>query len=356
MVSTLDDTKRLSIATKLADMKALQNLLINNEEQFIQDCTDDEIRSSLQDMLEDDRKNMGVLDTVIVQYGVKGEPKETTQKLLEEVQKLMEGSELTLFEKVSQHELLKHKQTMSGLLIHKAAQVVGADIEAAITPLNTVNFENRAHQEQLKGILEILGVRELTGQEPAQGLWGRVQDAVAALSGVVGSAVTRTDDEMTILQLLRMDHTKTDTLLVEMLSASDPQKIQEYFGQIYKDAIAHGTAEEQIVYPAVRPYYEDTQELYDETAEVTQIMEEIKSLDPSSSEFKAKVEQLMIAMRTHKSQEENEMFPKLRDNYSHEQQKQMATEFKTVKSQIQNQMADSNYAAASKLIQSKGDS
>jgi hypothetical protein len=30
MVSSLDDTKRLSIATKLADMKALQNLLINN--------------------------------------------------------------------------------------------------------------------------------------------------------------------------------------------------------------------------------------------------------------------------------------------------------------------------------------
>lgn len=41
MVSTLDECKRLSIATKLADMKALQNLLISNEEQFIKDCTDD---------------------------------------------------------------------------------------------------------------------------------------------------------------------------------------------------------------------------------------------------------------------------------------------------------------------------
>jgi len=80
----------------------------------------------------------------------------------------MKGSELTSFEKVFQHELLKHKQTMTGLVIHKAAQVVGADIEAAITPLNTINFENRAHQEQLKGILEILGVRELTGLEPDQ--------------------------------------------------------------------------------------------------------------------------------------------------------------------------------------------
>jgi hemerythrin superfamily protein len=341
MVSTVDDTKRLLIATKLADMKELQNLLINNEQQFIQDCTDDDICDRLQHMLEDDRKNIGVIDTVIVQYGVKGEPKETTQKMIEQVQKLMEGSELTLFEKVQEHELLKHKQTMAGLLIHKAAQVVGADIEAAITPLNTVNFENRAHQEQLKGILEILGVRELTGKEAKQGLWARVQDAVAALTGVVGSVVTRTDDEMSIRQLLLMDHSKVDILFMEIFNANEPEKIQEYFGQLYKDIKVHGTAEEQVLYPAVRPYYEHTQEIYAQTDEVMEMLDEIKPLNFSSPEFKAKIEQLRIAVRTHINQEENDIFPKLRDNFSHEQQKQIATEFKTAKSKLQDQMAAS---------------
>jgi hemerythrin superfamily protein len=340
MVSTLDDTKRLSIATKLADMKALQNLLIKNEQQFIENCTDDDICDRLQDMLKDDQKNLGVLDTVIVQYGVKGEPKATTQKIIAEVQKLME-SELTLFEKVQEHELLKHKQTMAGLLIHKAAQVVGADIEAAITPLNTVNFENRAHQEQLKGILEILGVRELTGKQPKQGLWARVQDAVAALTGVVGSVVTRTDDEMTIRELLLMDHTKADILFMEILGTNDPHKIQEYFGQLYKDIKAHGTAEEQIVYPPVRQYYEHTQEIYAQTDEVMEMLDEIKLINPSSSEFKAKIEQLRTAVRTHINQEEKDIFPKLRDNFSHEQQKQMASEFKTAKSKLQEEMAAS---------------
>ena len=340
MVSTLDDTKRLSIATKLADMKALQNLLIKNEQQFIENCTDDDICDRLQDMLKDDQKNLGVLDTVIVQYGVKGEPKATTQKIIAEVQKLME-SELTLFEKVQEHELLKHKQTMAGLLIHKAAQVVGADVEAAITPLNTVNFENRAHQEQLKGILEILGVRELTGKEPKQGLWARVQDGVAALTGVVGSVVTRTDDEMTIRELLLMDHTKADILFMEILGTNDPHKIQEYFGQLYKDIKAHGTAEEQVVYPAVRQYYEHTQEIYAQTDEVMEMLDEIKLINPASSEFKAKIEQLRTAVRTHINQEEKDIFPKLRDNFSHEQQKQMASEFKTAKSKLQEEMAAS---------------
>jgi len=339
MVTTLDDTKRIAIGTALADMKAVQNLLIRNEQLFIQAVTDDNIRQRIQDMLNDDQKNMGVLETVIVQYGVPAEPKQTTQELVQKTQELMEGSELTVFEKVTQHELLKHAQTMKGLLIHKAAQVVGADIEAAITPLNTINFENRAHQEQLKGILEILGVRELTGKEPDQGLWARVQDAVAALTGVAGSVVTRTDDEMSIRDLIRMDHTKTDTLFMEILSANDPQKIQEYFGQLYKDLTAHAEAEEQIVYPAVRSSYPDTQDLYDEQAEMKQMLDQIKSLSPTSSEFKAKVEQLMKAVQHHKNQEESDMFPKIRDNFSDEQQKQMATEFKAAKSKIQQELA-----------------
>jgi hemerythrin superfamily protein len=341
MVTTLDDSKRLAIATQLADMKALQNLLINNEQRFIEDCTDDDICDRLQDMLKDDQKNLGVIDTVIVQYGVKGEPKNTTQKMIGQVQELMESSELNLFEKLREHELLKHKQTMAGLLTHKAAQVVGADIEAAITPLNTVNFENRAHQEQLKGIIEILGVRELTGKQPKQGLWARVEDAVAALTAVVGSVVSRTDDEMSIRELLLMDHTKADILFVEIFSTDDPQEIQEYFGQLYKDIKVHGMAEEEVIYPAVRPYYEHTDEIYTQTDEVMQMLDEIKPINPFSSEFKAKVEQLRTAVRTHINQEEKDIFPKLRHNFSHEQQKQMATEFKTVKSKLQEQLATS---------------
>jgi hemerythrin superfamily protein len=341
MVLTLDDTKRQAIATSLADLKAIQNLLISNEQKFINEIADEDIRQRLRDMLNDDRKNLGVLDTVIVQYGVKGEPKQTIQQLIEKTEQLMSGSELTIFEKVAQHELLKHGQVMKGLLIHKAAQIVGADVEAAITPLNTLNFENRAHQEQLKGILEILGVRELTGQNPDQGLWGRVQDAVAALTGVAGSVVTRTDTEMSIRDLIRMDHTKVNTLFLQIAQTEDPQKLQEYFGQIYKDLTAHSIAEEQIVYPAVRPYYDETQDLYNEQDEMKKMLTQIKATSPASSDFKPLIKQLQQTVMHHVGQEENEMFPKLRDNFSDDQQKQLATEFKTAKSKIIDELAAS---------------
>ncbi|GET38804.1 hemerythrin domain-containing protein [Microseira wollei] len=343
MVQTIDDTKRMAIAMELADMKEVQNLLITNEEKLISAIGDEEIRKRFEHMLEDDRKNMGVLETVMVQYGVKAEPRDTINKMVEKLQQMMEGSELTLYQKAFQHELLKHQQVMTGLLIHKVAQVVGADVAVAIAPLNTINFENRAHQEQLKGILEILGVRELTGKDPDQGLWGRVQDAIAALSGVFGSAVTQTSDkqDMDIRDLIRLDHNKTNTIFTEIGATDDPQKIQEYFGQLYKDLTVHAIAEEQVVYPKVRGFYGDdnTQELYDEQAQMKQMLDEIKSMSPSAPEFKDKVKQLIDVVGDHIRQEESTMFAAIGNNLSAEEREQLSTEFKAAKSKIQEEMA-----------------
>ncbi|AFZ14462.1 Hemerythrin HHE cation binding domain protein [Crinalium epipsammum PCC 9333] len=345
MVQTLDDTKRQAIGMELADMKALQQLLISNEETLISAISDQEIRDRIQNMLEDDRKNLGVLETVIVQYGIPSEPRQSSQQMIEQTQKLMSGSELSIYQKISQHELLKHKQAMAGILVHKCAQKVGADIELAIGPLNTVNFENRAHQEQLKGIIEVIGVRELTGKEADQGLWARVQDGVAALSGVFGSVVTHNSDkqDMNIQTLIRLDHSKTNTIFTEIGATNDPQKLQEYFGQLYKDLIAHAEAEEQIVYPRVRSFYGDdnTQELFDEQGEMKRMLEEIKATSPYAPEFKDKIKQLMDAVGDHIRQEESTMFAAIDKNCSTEQKEQMSTEFKAAKSEIQQKLAAS---------------
>ena len=345
MVQTLDDTKRQAIGMELADMKALQQLLISNEEKLISAISDQEIRDRIQNMLEDDRKNLGVLETVIVQYGIPSEPRQSSQQMIEQTEKLMAGSELSLYQKIAQHELLKHKQAMAGILVHKCAQKVGADIELAIGPLNTVNFENRAHQEQLKGVIEVIGVRELTGKDADQGLWARVQDGVAALTGVFGSVVTQNSDkqDLNIQTVIRLDHNKTNTIFTEIGATNDPQKLQEYFGQLYKDLIAHAEAEEQIVYPRVRSFYGDdnTQELFDEQGEMKRMLEEIKATSPSAPEFKDKIKQLMDAVGDHIRQEESTMFAAIDNNCSDEQKEQMATEFKAAKSKIQQQLAAS---------------
>jgi hemerythrin superfamily protein len=339
MSISIDDSKRTAIASKLADMKEVQNLLISNDEKLITACNDQDIRDRLGKMLDDDRKNLGVLENVVVQYGLQSTPRETTTAMVEKTRELMAGDELSIYEKTFQHEILKHQQFMSGVLVHKAAQVIGADVEAAITPLNTVNFENRAHQEQLKGVLEVLGVRELTGQEAQQGLWARVQDAVAALSGIAGSAVTQVSDksDMNVQDVIRLDHNKVNMLFAQIKDSNDPRKIEEYFGQIYRDLSIHSKAEEQVVYPIVRPFYGETQELYDEQAEMSVMLEQLKASNVSDADFKAKVEQLKNVLADHVRQEESTMFAAIRNNCSTEQQEQLATQFKQAKSQLQEQ-------------------
>jgi hemerythrin superfamily protein len=346
VVTTLDDTKRLAIAERLADLKEFQNLIISNDQKLIDACPYLDIRERLENMLSDDRKNLGIIDTVIVQYGIHAEPSAATNIFIQQFEQMMSGNEFTFYQKLIHHGLLKHGQAMSGITIHKAAQKVGADIEVAIMPLNTVNFEGRAHQEQLKGMLEQVGVREMTGEDADQGIWARLQDAIATLSGAAGSTITQNTDkkDMNIQTLIRLDHTKVNTIFTEIAATKDPQKLQEYFGQLYKDLLAHAQAEEEVVYPRIRLFYGDknTLELYGEQAQMKRMLDEIKSINPASANlFKSKVKQLMDVVGDHIRQEEFTMFPAIDKNFSNAQKEQMATEFKAAKSKIQEEMAAS---------------
>lgn len=185
MVATLDDTKRQAIATELADLRALQELLIATEQKLLPSVSSDkEIADRFTDFLKDDQEDLNAINSVLAKFEGSPQPRETIRQYIEQVNRLMSGDELTLYQKVSAHERIKHQTVMTGLIIHKASQVVGEDLKEAIGPLNQVNFKNRAHQEQLKGVMEVLGTRELTGKDPDQSVWARTQDAVAALRGV----------------------------------------------------------------------------------------------------------------------------------------------------------------------------
>ncbi|MEO0407057.1 MAG: hemerythrin HHE cation-binding protein, partial [Cyanobacteria bacterium P01_A01_bin.135] len=108
----------------------------------------------------------------------------------DKVVEMTNSDALTLYDKFFQLELLKHQQTMTGLVLHKVGQSLSDDLQKAMEPLNKVNFENRAHQEILKGVLYFVGTREMAGKDPEMGVWASVEQGIAALKGAVGSAVS----------------------------------------------------------------------------------------------------------------------------------------------------------------------
>lgn len=187
MVATLDDIQRKAIATKLADMRVMQNLMISNEQKLMEACSSDkQITDRLTEMLKDDRGSLSTIEQVIAKFGMPSQPHEKVQNYAGTVESTMAGTELALYEKALQHEVMKHQLVMLGLLVHKAAQVVGEEVRETIEPLYKVNFKNRTHQEQLKGIIYFLGTRELVGKEPDTSVWAAVQDGVAAVKGIFG--------------------------------------------------------------------------------------------------------------------------------------------------------------------------
>ena len=179
-----------TLATKLADLKLFQNVLIDMEQKLMAQTDDETIRKRLSNMLDSDRENLGVIDKAISKSNTNAQPRDVTQKHAEKVGQMVNGSELTEYDKFFQLELLKHQQTMNGLVIHKVAQSLNDDLQDAMEPLNKVNFENRAHQEVLKGVLYFVGTREMAGKEPDMGLIGSLEQAIAAVKGAVGSAIS----------------------------------------------------------------------------------------------------------------------------------------------------------------------
>ena len=179
-----------TLATKLADLKLFQNVLIESGQKLMAETTDSTIRERLEKIVKSDRENLPKIEEAISQFGTRADSRDITQKHAEAVSKMMNGSELTPYDKFFQFELLKHQQTMTGLVLHKAAQSLDKKLQDAMEPLNQVNFENRAHQEVLKGVLYFIGTRELAGKEPDMGLWASVEQGIAALKGAVGSATS----------------------------------------------------------------------------------------------------------------------------------------------------------------------
>lgn len=135
-----------------------------------------------------------------------------------------------------------------------------------------------------------------------------------------------------------MDHQKAMTLVRDIQKTTDTSKIEEYFGQLYKDLVTHSKAEEEVVYAAVKSFYgDDTQELYDEQAELETILKKMKEEDPTSEKFKHHILQVEEQLGDHTRQEESTLFASMRKNFSPEKRERLATEFKAKKQELQAQ-------------------
>ena len=145
------------------------------------------------------------------------------------------------------------------------------------------------------------------------------------------------------IESLEKDHDRIRSLFVEVEGTVDPHELQDSFDKLGNLLTIHAEAEEQVLYPEARNC-EGTAELIDqghhEHDKGDQMVLVIKSLSPNESEFKAKVRELQEFMLNHLDEEENELFPRVRQCMSDKKLEQLGNQLRETKANVAPKVVD----------------
>lgn len=120
------------------------------------------------------------------------------------------------------------------------------------------------------------------------------------------------------IALLEQDHRDVESFLEQFEEADDNSTKQELARQICLALTVHAEVEERLFYPTARKKADEELEgLLDEAevehASAKEMIAEIEGMTPRDRLFEAKVKVLGEYVKHHVKEEENELFPKVRD-------------------------------------------
>ncbi|MBA2380186.1 MAG: hemerythrin domain-containing protein [Blastocatellia bacterium] len=140
---------------------------------------------------------------------------------------------------------------------------------------------------------------------------------------------------MNALELLIEDHSKVDELLTEAENAESQEQVR-LFKQIKEELDAHAHIEETIFYPYMKEHGDE--ELSDiilegieEHRQVKMFLRELDGLAEDSEKFEPKLKVLKEDVEHHVEEEENEMFPMIRDQIEEEALESLGVEMEEEK-------------------------
>ncbi|HET9530417.1 MAG TPA: hemerythrin domain-containing protein [Blastocatellia bacterium] len=129
---------------------------------------------------------------------------------------------------------------------------------------------------------------------------------------------------MNVLEFLKQDHKEAMNMMnqIETANAGGQKSKMELFNQLKSALTLHTKMEEQIFYPELENHQETrdlVREAYSEHQEVDDLLSEISGLSPTSGDFADKIAELRDAVEHHVGEEENQMFPKVKQIIGQEQ-------------------------------------
>ena len=133
------------------------------------------------------------------------------------------------------------------------------------------------------------------------------------------STAEQTDQE--VVDLLLHQHDEVRRLLSSLQQESE--QLQSDFERLVRLLAVHETAEEEVVYPAVRRAVDGGDDVADarveEESNAKSVLSELQNLGVDHPDSRAKLGAFKDLVLAHAENEEGEVFPKLRNSHSHDQ-------------------------------------
>ena len=130
---------------------------------------------------------------------------------------------------------------------------------------------------------------------------------------------------MDAIALLRQDHRAVEKLFKQFEKAGPRahKTRRDVVQRVIRELAVHAAIEEQVFYPAVREAVPDTEDEVLESLEEHHIVKwtlaELDGMDPEHERFVAKMTVLIESVRHHVEEEENELFPEVREALTRKQ-------------------------------------
>lgn len=122
-----------------------------------------------------------------------------------------------------------------------------------------------------------------------------------------------------VIQELTADHREVDGLFtkIEGLPAGDEQR-RELADELTMELVRHAVAEEMYLYPAVRRFVDDGDDLADKEiadhSEVERMLKDLEGCRPGDARFDTLISSLKSTVSAHVADEESRLFPLLAES------------------------------------------
>jgi hemerythrin superfamily protein len=128
--------------------------------------------------------------------------------------------------------------------------------------------------------------------------------------------------EPDVVDELTSDHHEALELLDRIGSTQDQQQRRDLADTVIGEVVRHSVAEEMYVYPAMRDHVPGGKDLVehdaDEHKELEAVMKRLESADTTDERFDDLVREMTEKLRHHAQDEEDEQFPRLREQLPRE--------------------------------------